>query len=151
MSRVCLVQGLSCPGFVLSRVCLVQGLSCQGFTVSKICCVQSLSCPGFAMPRGCRVQGLLCPGFVMSRVCRVLGLSCPGFSVSKLCCVQSPHRRTPKLRVRPGNRGCAPRNCYINWGGLVWVSWFRSRFRRPAMWAQGWSVQGFQHNKKFLS
>jgi hypothetical protein len=32
----CTVQGLSCPGFVVSRVCRVQGLSCPGFV-----------CPGF--------------------------------------------------------------------------------------------------------
>jgi hypothetical protein len=45
------VQGLSCPGFVVSRVCRVQGLSCPGFV-----------CPGFVCP------GFVCPGFV-----------CPGF------------------------------------------------------------------------
>jgi hypothetical protein len=89
LCRVCRVQGLSCPGFVMSSVCRVQDLSCPGFVcagfvVSRVCHVKGLSCPGFVMSRVCRVQGLSCPGFVMSRVCltrvcHVQGLSCPGF------------------------------------------------------------------------
>jgi hypothetical protein len=69
LKGMCRVQGLSCPGFVVTRVCRVQGLSVQG-----------LSCPGFVVTRVCRVkglsvQGLLCPGFVVSRVC--LSRVCP--------------------------------------------------------------------------
>jgi hypothetical protein len=41
-SRVCPVQGLLCPGFVVSRVCLVQGLSVQGLSVQGLS-VQGLS------------------------------------------------------------------------------------------------------------
>jgi hypothetical protein len=49
----------------------------------------------------------------------------------------SPHRRTPKLRVRPGNRVFAPppHIYFIYWEGLVRASGFRSWSRRPAMWA----------------
>jgi hypothetical protein len=36
------VQGLSCPGFVLSRVCRVQGLSVRGLSVQGLS-VQGLS------------------------------------------------------------------------------------------------------------
>jgi hypothetical protein len=78
------VQGLSCPGFVISRVCHVQGLSCSGFVMSRVCPVQGLSCPGFVISRVGHVQGLSCPVFVMSRVCPVQGLLCPGLSVYPL-------------------------------------------------------------------
>jgi hypothetical protein len=46
------VQGLSCPGFVLSRVCRVQGLSCPGFVVSRVCRVQGLSVQGVSVYPG---------------------------------------------------------------------------------------------------
>jgi hypothetical protein len=36
LSRVCRVQGLSCPWFVVSRVCRVQGLSVQGLSVQGL-------------------------------------------------------------------------------------------------------------------
>jgi hypothetical protein len=52
VSRVCRVQGLSCPVFV-----------CPGFV-----------CPGFVCP------GFVCPGFVVSRVYRVQCLSVQGLS-----------------------------------------------------------------------
>jgi hypothetical protein len=48
---------------------------------------------------------------------------------------QGPHRRTPKLRVRPGNGGFAPPHLLYKLGGLVRASGFRSGFRLPAMWA----------------
>jgi hypothetical protein len=49
---------------------------------------------------------------------------------------QGPHRRTPKLRVRPGNRGFGPPHfLYQMGGGFVQASGFRSGFSRPAMWA----------------
>jgi hypothetical protein len=34
--RVCRVQGLSCPGFVVSRVCRVQVLSVQGLSIQGL-------------------------------------------------------------------------------------------------------------------
>jgi hypothetical protein len=35
-------------------------------------------------------------------------LAASGISALVWVCFQGPHRRTPKLRVRPGNRGFAP-------------------------------------------
>jgi hypothetical protein len=58
------------------------------------------------------------------------------FFIFFACAILGPHRRTPKLRVRPGNRGFTPHIYHINWVGLVRASGFRSVFRRPAMWAQ---------------
>jgi hypothetical protein len=108
MSRVCRVQGLlSCPrfvciGFVLFRddcpvQCLsVQGLSCPGFVLSRVCPVQGLSvkglsCPEFVLSRVCPVQGWLScpPGFVLSKVSPVKGYSCPGSVLYRVCSVQS--------------------------------------------------------------
>jgi hypothetical protein len=37
-----------------------------------------------------------------------------------------------------------PRIYYINWGGLVRASGFRSGFRCPAMWALMWKARGYK-------
>jgi hypothetical protein len=56
------VQGLSCPGFVLSSVCRVQGLSVQGLSV------QGLSVQGLSV-QGLSVQGLSVYRFIAVYKC----------------------------------------------------------------------------------
>lgn len=52
-----MVQGVYCPGSVLSRECMAQGVYCPGNVWSRECMVQGVYGPGSVLSRECMVQG----------------------------------------------------------------------------------------------
>jgi hypothetical protein len=85
------VQGLSCPGFVVSRVCHVQGLSCPGFVLSRVC---------------------------LSRVCRCIVSAAARSRLTPLAMI-TLNRSIAKL-INKINQHCAGQPKHQFRGSLVW-------------------------------